>query len=119
MPFVITDFKEQIYSKKYTYIISSIVVIGSIVSISIHGFNQGVDFVGGRTFQVRFEKAVPTDEIKEELNAVFGGGVEAKVFGNSNQLKITTKYKVDVHGTEADQEVNTVLINFDGRKRRH
>ena len=104
-------------AKKYTYIISSIVVIVSIASIAINGFNQGVDFVGGRTFQVRFENTVPTDEIKEELNAVFGGGVEAKVFGNSNQLKITTKYKVDVHGTEADQEVNKML--FDGLKKHY
>ncbi|WP_026706500.1 protein translocase subunit SecDF [Flavobacterium soli] len=102
-------------AKKYTYIISSIVVIVSIASIVMNGFNQGVDFVGGRTFQVRFEKTVPTDEIKEELNAVFGGGVEAKVFGKDSQLKITTKYKVDVHGIEADEEVNKML--FDGLKK--
>ena len=90
-------------------------VIGSIITLSTNGLNQGVDFVGGRTFQVRFDKAVPTDEVKEELNAVFGGGVEAKVFGNDNQLKITTKYKVEEHGTEADKEVNTLL--FDGLKK--
>ena len=97
--------------KKYTYIFSAIVVIGSIVALSTNGLNQGVDFVGGRTFQVRFDKAVSTDEVKEDLNGVFGGGVEAKVFGEDTQLKITTKYKVDVHGTEADEEVNNLLFN--------
>ena len=97
--------------KKYTYIFSGVVVVVSIIALMTNGLNQGVDFVGGRTFQVRFEKPVPTDEVKEELNAVFGGGVEAKVFGNDNQLKITTKYKVEEHGTQADIEVNTLLFN--------
>ena len=101
--------------KKYTYIISSIIVIGSIITLSTNGLNPGVDFVGGRTFQVRFEKAVGTDDVKEALNPVFGGGVEAKVFGKDNQLKITTKYKVEEHGTEADEEVNTLL--FEGLKK--
>jgi SecD/SecF fusion protein len=97
--------------KKYTYIFSAVVVIGSIISLSTNGLNQGVDFVGGRTFQVKFEKAVPTDEVKEDLNAVFGGGVEAKVFGKEEQLKITTKYKIADNTTEADKEVNTLLFN--------
>jgi SecD/SecF fusion protein len=36
------------------------------------------------------------------------GSAEAKIFGNDNQLKITTKYKVE-HGIE-DQEVNKLLF---------
>jgi SecD/SecF fusion protein len=74
--------------KKYTYIFSSLVVIVSIVSLATNGLNQGVDFVGGRTFQVRFEKPVAPDVVREELAAVFGGSAEAKVFGSDNQLKI-------------------------------
>ncbi|HEX8575644.1 MAG TPA: protein translocase subunit SecDF [Flavobacterium sp.] len=97
-------------AKKYTYIFSTIVVIVSIVSLSINGLNYGVDFKGGRTFQVRFDKVVPVDEVKEELTKVFGSA-EAKVFGDPTQLKITTKYKVEDSGTEADKEVNTLLYN--------
>jgi SecD/SecF fusion protein len=37
------------------------------------------------------------------------GSAEAKIFGNDNQLKITTKYKVEEHGIE-DQEVNKLLF---------
>ncbi|KVV14102.1 protein translocase subunit SecDF [Flavobacterium sp. TAB 87] len=94
--------------KKWTYSFSVIIVILSLVSIFTNGFDQGVDFVGGRTFQVRFEKPVKAEEIKDELVAVFGS-VEAKVFGSDNQLKITTKYKVEEHGIEADEEVNKLM----------
>jgi SecD/SecF fusion protein len=97
--------------KKFTYIFSSVVVVVSIISLSTNGLNQGVDFVGGRTFQVRFEKPVSAEVVKEELVKVFDGSAEAKIFGKDNQLKITTKYKVDEAGTDADQAVNKILYD--------
>jgi SecD/SecF fusion protein len=83
----------------------------SVISLSTNGLNQGVDFVGGRTFQVRFEKPVSAEEVKQELVKVFDGSAEAKIFGKDNQLKITTKYKVSEAGTEADKAVNQILYD--------
>ncbi len=103
--------------KKGFYAFSIAVVIVSVISLSTNGLNYGVDFVGGRTFQVRFDKAIPTDEVKEELSKVFGSAVEAKVFGEKTQLKITTKYKVAESGIEADKEVNAKL--YEGLKRHY
>ena len=97
--------------KKYTYIFSSLVVIVSVISLSINGLNYGVDFKGGRTFQVHFEKSISAEEVKKELAPVFGGSAEVKIFGKDNQLKITTKYKVEESGTEADQAINQILYN--------
>ncbi len=94
--------------KKPAYVFSAIVVAVSIFSFATNGLDQGVDFVGGRTFQVRFEKSVDAQEVKAGLLNAFGS-VEAKVFGNDNQLKITTKYKVEENGVEVDQEVNKLL----------
>ncbi|WP_035670679.1 protein translocase subunit SecDF [Flavobacterium sp. 83] len=97
--------------KKWTYAFSTIVVIISFVSLFTNGLDQGVDFVGGRTFQVRFEKPVSAEIVKAELAKVFEGSAEVKIFGNDNQLKITTKYKVQEHGTQADEEVNKLLYD--------
>jgi SecD/SecF fusion protein len=96
--------------KKYTYIFSMVVCVVSVISLATNGVNYGVDFLGGRTFQVRFDKTVPVDEIKNDLTASFGS-VEAKVFGAPNQLKITTKYKITESSAEVDKEVNTKLYN--------
>lgn len=104
-----TNFKYDFLGvKKFTYIFSSLVVVVSLVGIFfVNGLDEGVDFAGGRTFQVKFDKEVSVDEIKEELSQedVFGSA-DAKIFGNASQLRITTKYKVKEHGVEADQEVN-------------
>lgn len=97
-------------AKKFTYIFSSIVVIVSCVSFYVNGLDQGIDFVGGRTFQVKFEKPVVADDIKSDLDNVFHQGVDVKVFGNNSQLRITTKYKVEENTVEADTEVNKMLF---------
>ncbi|AWH85367.1 protein translocase subunit SecDF [Flavobacterium album] len=101
-------------AKKFTYIFSSLVVIVSCVSFYVNGLDQGIDFVGGRTFQVKFEKSVSADEVKDELEKAFNEGVDVKVFGNDSQLRITTKYKVKENTVEADAEVNKKL--YEGLK---
>ena len=98
-------------AKKWTYLISSIVVIGSCISFFVNGLDQGVDFVGGRTFQVKFEKPVTPAEISEELSKEFGVNVEVKEFGNPSQMRIITKYKVLEDGVGVDKEVNEKLYN--------
>jgi SecD/SecF fusion protein len=97
--------------KKWTYLFSSVVVVVSLVSIFfVNGLDQGVDFVGGRTFQVKFEKPVESTKVAEELSAAFGTTVEAKVFGSDDQLKLTTKYKIQEEGVAVDKEVNEKLF---------
>ena len=95
--------------RKIAYVISAILIGFSLFSILTKGLNLGTDFVGGRTYQVRFDKAVSAPEVAKDLVATFGSA-EAKVFGNDNQLKITTKYKVDEEGEGVDRDVNEKLF---------
>jgi len=95
--------------RKVAYIISSILILISLTSLGFRGLNQGVDFVGGRSYTVRFEKAVNPTEISSLLTNEFGS-VEVKTFGEENQLKITTKYKVDIEGIEVDEEIQNKLF---------
>ena len=108
----LTNFNfDFIGAKKWTYLFSSTVVVVSLVSIFfVNGLDQGVDFVGGRTFQIKFEKPVDPTVVSEELSAVFGSA-EAKIFGDSDQLKITTKYKIKDAGVGVDKEVNEKLYS--------
>ncbi|MBU2951447.1 protein translocase subunit SecDF [Tamlana agarivorans] len=101
---------EFLKKRKIAYIISGSLIVLSIGSLLTNGLDQGVDFVGGRTYQVRFAHAVSSSEITNVLSdpAVFGSA-DAKTFGSSNQLKITTKHKVNETGTEADEEIRSKL----------
>ena len=95
--------------RKATYVISSILVLISLSSLLFQGLNQGVDFLGGRSYIVRFDKEVKSTDIESTLNNAFGSA-EVKTFGASNQLKITTKYKVDQEGLEVDNEIKNMLF---------
>lgn len=95
--------------RKIAYVISGILILISVTSLFTIGLNQGVDFVGGRTYTVRFEKDVNSQEIQSNLIKTFGSA-EAKTYGGDNQLKITTKYKVDETGTEVDEEIEHMLF---------
>ena len=94
--------------RRITYIISSILVFISLTSLLTQGLNQGVDFLGGRSYIVRFDKQVSSSDIESNLGSSIGSA-EVKTFGSSNQLKITTKYKVDEEGLEVDQEIKEIL----------
>lgn len=90
--------------RKISYIFSSVLVAIGLFSLFTRGLDQGVDFVGGRNYQIRFVNPVNPSEIASELTAVLGSA-SAKTFGDANQIMVTTKYKVDVQGTEVDNEI--------------
>ena len=95
--------------RRATYVISATLILISISSLLFQGLNQGVDFLGGRSYIVRFDKEVKSSDIESTLNNAFGSA-EVKTFGASNQLKITTKYKVDQEGLTVDNEIKNMLF---------
>jgi SecD/SecF fusion protein len=98
--------------RKYFYIISSLIILSGIVSLSVRGLNPGIDFTGGRTFVVRFDKPVITEDIAAKLAIPFGELPQVVTFGSENQVKITTKYKINESG--AENEVDDKL--YEGLK---
>lgn len=98
--------------RKYFYAASIVVTLLGIGSLFVRGLNQGIDFTGGRTFVVRFDKSVKTEDVAKNLQVVFGDLPQVVTYGSDNQVKITTKYKIDQTGVE--DEVDTKL--YEGLK---
>jgi SecD/SecF fusion protein len=98
--------------RKYFYIGSIIVTVIGVGSLFVRGLSQGIDFTGGRTFIVRFDESVKTADVAKTLTGVFGELPQVVTFGSNNQVKITTKYKIDQTGVE--DEVDTKL--YEGLK---
>ncbi|MDN3666352.1 protein translocase subunit SecDF [Algibacter miyuki] len=96
--------------RKVAYIISGTFIVVSLGSLFTNSLDQGVDFVGGRTYQVRFNHDISASEITGVLSSpeVFGSA-NAKIFGDANQVKITTKYKVEETSSDVDEEIRKTL----------
>ena len=101
--------------RKIAYIVSGILILASLTSIFTKGFTYGVDFVGGRTYVVKFDQNVNTEDVRKSVVAAFdavaedGTSAEVKQFGSEDQVKITTTYKTNAEGVEVDEEVATIL----------
>jgi len=100
--------------RKIYYMISGMVITAGIISIFIKGFNFGVDFDGGRTYVVQFDKSLTTTDIRESLAAPFGEAPDVKTFGTDNRYKITTDFLIEENTAEAEARVTAAL--YDGLK---
>lgn len=55
-------------ARKFFYIFSAVVIIASLVSFALFGFNYGLDFSGGNLFQIKFDnKAVDSQQVRNVL----------------------------------------------------
>ena len=101
--------------RKLFYIISSAVILIGGISMATKKLDLGIDFAGGRSYTVRFDRSVNTVELRNALAAKFDGvAPEVKTFGSDNQMKITTKWKVSEDNTEIDSLAEAKL--YEGLK---
>ena len=101
--------------RRLAYIVSSIVIVIGLASLFTKGLNLGVDFVGGRSFQVRFDQSVEVSDVAESISEVL---VDAegnaftpvvKTLGESNQVIITTNYRIGETGPAVDEDITNKL----------
>ncbi|BAR92264.1 bifunctional preprotein translocase subunitSecD/SecF [Blattabacterium cuenoti BPAY] len=94
--------------RKWSYIISCILIISSILSFFLKGFNMGLDFVGGRSYVILFDRKIIPEKISEILSKTFiengkPSFPRIQTFGDENQLKIVTKYKIWEENNQIDE----------------
>ena len=97
--------------RKYAYIFSISAMIVGAGFIFLKGFSYGVDFTGGRTYVVRFDKEISTEDVRAAVLAEFQEGIEVKQFGGANQMKVTTKFMIENDDPETDKLVDGKLYN--------
>lgn len=100
-------------ARKYFYIFSITVTVIGMVSLFTRGLKESVEFTGGRTFAVKFDKRADIEKIRAELNKTFVENKEVssnelKTVSNEFNVEITTNYKLK--DDAATEEVKTKLL---------
>ncbi len=99
--------------RKTFYMISAVLVAGSLAMIAMRGFSESVEFSGGRTYGVKFEKEAEShiDALEANLKDVLvdengrKASVEIKKRDNSLFLEISTNFLLDENGPEMADSV--------------
>ena len=103
--------------RRMYYVISSIIILAGVVSLATRGLNYGVDFTGGRSYLVSFEKNIDVNKVGIALANVFvdENGLkqrpEVKTYGTANQVKITTKYMINESGIDTEDKVVSTMYS--------
>ena len=85
--------------RKYAYIFSGALSLIAIASFFTRGFELGVDFKGGYSFNVQFEQSIDADAVRAALTPVFDNKTPiVKAVSTANTYNITTSYLVEEAG---------------------
>lgn len=81
--------------RKWAYGISIVVLLLGVGAI-VHGFHQGVEYAGGRSFVVKLDKEASASELRKDLAVVFQGDEPIVKSINNSDFKydITTAYLI-------------------------
>ena len=97
--------------RKMFYIIAGAAIVICLASLFTKGLDRGIDFSGGRSYVVRFDQPVNENDVRSTLAAQFDNDApEVKSYGPSNQVKVTTGYKIDEDGDEVKNEIVAKLF---------
>lgn len=53
---------------KFFMVFSLIIIVFGLIMLGVNGFNEGIDFRGGTLIQIKIEKFVPVEEIREIMD---------------------------------------------------
>jgi SecD/SecF fusion protein len=94
--------------RKVSYGISAVVLLLGIASF-FHGFRYGVEFSGGRSYVVNFNKQVNEEAVRNALEKTFGEAPVIKTYGSNEKLSITTNYRIAETSLSVDSAVQNTL----------
>ena len=110
-----------IAKRKYSYIISGILILASIISIVVreNSFNLGIDFTGGRHYVVKFDQTVSEEDVRGRIEAAFAGenaantSVDVARIGNvaDNTFRIKTQFEPTVPVLDENATAEQVANN--------
>jgi SecD/SecF fusion protein len=100
---------DWIGKRKYAYAFSFALIAIGVASFFMRGFELGVDFKGGYSFNVAFDKPVEIEALRAPLTTSFGGNPVIKAVNTANTYNITTSYLIDEQGADVMDRVSAKL----------
>ena len=110
MQFFQTPNIDFISKRRLAYVISSVLFLVGIGSLILRGDSiYGIDFKGGTSIVLRFEKDISTEEIRDALTSIGMGTSEIKSFGTRNEYVIYVEQQRGVSATDMARRVEGAI----------
>ncbi len=97
------DFVRQRY---FAFLVTGIMVLGSIGLLTFKGLNFGIDFTGGIMMEVKVPSVPDLSKMREELNGLKLGDISIQEFGDPQNLLI----RIPQQQGDAEQQKNAIAL---------
>lgn len=92
--------------RKKAYLFSSVLILIGLISIFTRGFDLGVDFKGGYSYNITLGATpVTSDQLRNALSSSLEGSPVIKAVDISNTYNITTAYLINDQAADAPDRV--------------
>jgi len=96
--------------RRLAYMISGGIILAGLVSFFVRGFELGVDFKGGYSYNITFEQPVNAEDLRQSLTTAFDGSTPVvKAVNTENTFNVVTDYLVDSDEDDAAEQVMAQL----------
>ena len=96
---------------KVSFIITGLLLLITAGSLVTRGLSSGIDFTGGRNYQVRFEQPVVSENITNLVQKQMPDAtVSVIAIGNDGKtVRITTNYRIAENSPSVDEQIEAKL----------
>lgn len=98
-------------NRKKAFTIAAVSIVIGVISFFTLNINAGIDFTGGRNYIIRFDKPVKTSEIQNALADNFQNSIRVITIGSSNQVRVSTNYRIDDPSENVEEELKELLAD--------
>ncbi len=94
--------------RKFCYALSIVMIIFSIASIAVKGFNYGIDFSGGILMEIKSENKIDVDQMRKTLNTVDLDDVNLQTIGETGDEVMIRAQAKNLNEKEQMAAVNQI-----------
>jgi preprotein translocase subunit SecF len=105
------DFVGQRY---FAFALTALVLLASVISIAVQGFNLGIDFTGGVLLEVKSAQTIDIAKVRSEVNSLGFPEAQMQYFGGgecNDPVNSCLMIRIQPKGNEADQTVAQTVKN--------
>lgn len=95
--------------RKITAVLSSLLFLGSIISLFVFGLNWGLDFTGGTQIQVSYNKSVEVPVVRQQLQQAGFSEAVVQSYGTAEDVLISLAPHKDVVQQQLTDQVLRAL----------
>jgi preprotein translocase subunit SecF len=95
--------------RKIAFILSTLIIVGSVVSLFAKQLNWGLDFTGGTLLEVSYDESVTLGPVRDALSQAGYGDAVVQHFGSSKDVMVRLEPREGINNQKLGDKVFDVL----------